>query len=170
MPPKNIPHDKFKINFTSVYFFFLLITKHSFAQAPAIQWQNTIGGSFTDYLYSLYQTTDGGFILGGYSYSSISGDKTEANIGGVWADYWVVKLNSSGAIEWQNTIGGSGEDYLYSIQQTTDGGYILGGESWSGISGDKTEASWGSSDYWVCLLYTSPSPRDRTRSRMPSSA
>ena len=136
-------------------FFFLLITKHSFAQAPAIQWQNTIGGSFTDYLYSLYQTTDGGFILGGYSYSSISGDKTEANIGGVWADYWVVKLNSSGAIEWQNTIGGSGEDYLYSIQQTTDGGYILGGESWSGISGDKTEASWGSSDYWVVKLNSS---------------
>ncbi len=118
-----------------------------------IEWQNTIGGSSTDYLQSIKQTTDGGYILGGSSNSGISGDKTEANQGSSsYYDYWVVKLSTTGAIEWQNTIGGSSSDYLQSIQQTTDGGYILGGYSASGISGDKTEASQGNSDYWVVKL------------------
>ena len=133
--------------------FFLLITEHSFSQAPTIEWQNTIGGSSPDILYSLQQTTDGGYILGGHSMSAIFGDKTEASLGSF--DYWVVKLNSSGAIEWQNTIGGSSADYLYFIQQTTDGGYILGGNSTSGISGDKTEASMGGEDYWIVKLNSS---------------
>ncbi|HEX3079771.1 MAG TPA: T9SS type A sorting domain-containing protein, partial [Puia sp.] len=55
-----------------------------------IQWQNSIGGNSTDYLNSIQQTSDGGFILGGYSSSAISGDKTEASLG--FADYWAVKL------------------------------------------------------------------------------
>jgi hypothetical protein len=63
----------------------------------------------------------------------------------------VIKLNSTGAIEWQNTIGGSKYDYMYSVQQTADSGYILGGFSSSGISGDKTETS-GFYDYWVVKL------------------
>lgn len=46
-------------------------------------------------------------------------------------DYWVVKLNSTGDIEWQNTIGGAGDDYIQAIRQTPDGGYILGGYSFS---------------------------------------
>ncbi len=116
----------------------------------SIQWQNTIGGSSDDFLISIQQTADGGYILGGYSYSDISGDKNEASLG--FADYWVIKLNSTGTVEWQNTIGGGSDDYLISIQQTTDGGYILGGYSYSGISGDKTEASLGNYDYWVIKL------------------
>ncbi len=55
----------------------------------------------------------------------------------------------SQVIEWQNTIGGSDIDQLYSIHQTTDGGYILGGTSDSNISGDKTENSNGQMDYWI---------------------
>jgi hypothetical protein len=134
-----------------IYFICLLLITHSgIAQAPAIQWQNTIGGSAPDYLRSLKQTTDGGYILGGYSTSDISGDKTEGSSG--YGDYWVVKLDSSGAILWQNTIGGSADDYLFSLQQTTDGGYILGGMSYSGISVDKTEALLGVTDYWVVKL------------------
>ncbi len=72
----------------------------------------------------------------------ILGDKTEASLGTY--DYWVVKLDNTGAIEWQNTIGGSNYDYLLSIQQTSDGWYILGGFSDSGISGYKIEAHLGS--------------------------
>jgi len=125
------------------------------AQAPAIEWQNTIGGSGNDELQSINQTSDGGYILGGYSVSGISGDKTEASQGTY--DYWVVKINSLGVIEWQNTIGGSSDDRLYSINKTSDGGYILGGRSSSGISGDKTEASQGSNDYWVVKLASEPS-------------
>src|SRR6185436_20058437 len=112
-----------------------------------IQWQNTIGGNSLDILRSVNQTLDGGYILGGISTSPISGDKTEDSIGG-W-DYWIIKTDASGNIQWQNTIGGSEVDFLNSIQQTSDGGYVLGGNSNSNISDDKTENSNGSSDYWI---------------------
>jgi hypothetical protein len=115
--------------------------------AGNIQWQNTIGGSDKDQLYSIEQTIDGGYILGGISMSNISGDKTENCYG--TEDIWIVKVSSSGTIQWQNTIGGSGGDYLYELQQTLDGGYILGGNSSSNISGDKSENSHGMHDYWV---------------------
>lgn len=118
-----------------------------------IAWQVDIGGNDADYLYDIQQTTDGGFILGGYSLSDISGNKTEANIGG-W-DYWIVKLDSIGVIEWQNTIGGNFNDYLTSIQETSDNGFIVGGYSNSAISGDKSEDTWGGGagfDYWVVKL------------------
>ncbi len=118
--------------------------------AGNIQWQNTIGSSGKDYLYTIKQILDGGYILGGHSASNISGDKTENGIGG--ADYWVLKLDAAGNIQWQNTIGGIGYDELYSLQQTLDGGYILGGWSKSNISGDKTENSLGGDDYWVVKL------------------
>lgn len=120
-----------------------------------IVWQNTIGGGAADLLWDVHQTMDQGYILGGYSYSNISGDKTEDSNG--INDYWVVKLNPNGDIEWQNTIGGSDADELRSIKQTIDGGYILGGYSYSDISGDKTEDSNGLFDYWVIKLDNSGS-------------
>ena len=65
-------------------------------------------------------------------------------------------------------------------RQTIENGYILGGSSSSNVAAEKTDSCRGYNDYWIiklssngtldCLLYTSPSPRDRTRSRMPSSA
>jgi len=69
-------------------------------------------------------TPDGGFILGGYTSSGISGDKTEDTIGG--NDYWVIKADANGNIEWQNDIGGSKADILKDIDLTFDGGYIRG--------------------------------------------
>ncbi len=63
-----------------------------------------------------------------------------------------MKLDGSGNILWQNTIGGNDYEILTSVVQTTDGGYLLGGSSDSDISGDKTEASQGLSDYWVVKL------------------
>ena len=53
-------------------------------------------------------------------------------------DYWIVKTDANGIKQWDKTFGGSGRDDLHSLQQTTDGGYILGGFSVSGISGDKS--------------------------------
>ena len=117
------------------------------------EWDNTIGGSGDDQLYSLQQTTDGGYILGGYSNSNSSPDKSEMGKGGY--DYWVVKLNAGGVKEWDNTIGGSGDDKLYAIKQTTEGGYILGGYSNSNSSPDKYENSLGGNDYWIVKLYAS---------------
>lgn len=131
----------------SIFICFFSFT--SFSQT-VIKWQNTIGGNGHDDLWSSQQTSDGGYILGGASYSTLSGDKTEDNLGII--DYWVVKLDSSGNIEWQNTIGGSDWDELFSVLQTSDGGYILGGESRSNISGDKTANCKGGNDYWLIKL------------------
>jgi hypothetical protein len=51
----------------------------------------------------------------------------------------VVKLYSTGDLEWQKTVGGDGDDQLLTIQLTPDGGYMFGGSSYSGVSGDKTD-------------------------------
>jgi hypothetical protein len=115
-----------------------------------IQWQNTIGGSSIDLLNAIQQTTDGGYIVGGTSMSTISGDKTEDSLGNF--DYWILKTDSTGNIQWQNTIGGSSVDEAFTIQQTSEGGYILGGYSKSQISGDKSENCLDPrevQDYWI---------------------
>ena len=119
-----------------------------------IQWQNMIGGSGWDALESIEQIADGGYILGGWSNSPVSGDKSEDCIGGNcnYRDYWVVKVDSLGTIQWENTIGGFYIDCLRSIRKTTDGGYILGGDSDSDIAGDKSEDSNGQNDYWIVKL------------------
>ncbi len=116
-----------------------------------IQWQNDIAGNNQDWLSRVIQTNDGGYLAGGASYSGISGDKTEVNIAGS-QDFWIIKFDSIGNIEWQNTIGGSSADYLDNLCKTTDGGFILCGGSSSGISADKTEINIGGSDIWVIKL------------------
>ncbi|MFN7879321.1 MAG: hypothetical protein ACK5P1_04840, partial [Sphingobacteriia bacterium] len=115
-----------------------------------IQWQRTLGGNKYDALCDFYQTVDGGYILGGTSSSNVSGEKTENSRGG--SDYWVIKLSATGTIEWQKTLGGSANDALYPVRQTSDGGYILGGESISNSSGEKTQNNRGGYDYWVVKL------------------
>jgi len=111
------------------------------------QWDKDFGGTADDILYSIWQTSDSGFIMGGYSESGIGGDKTQASWGG--SDYWIVKTDALGNKQWDMDFGGTGSDYLYSIQQTADKGFILGGSSISGISGDKSQPSWGNFDYWI---------------------
>jgi len=114
------------------------------------QWDKDYGGTGIDYFHSLQQTTDGGFILGGYTGSGISGDKTQATKG--IYDYWIIKIDSNGTKQWDQDFGGIGFDYFATLQQTTDGGYILGGSSASGIGGDKTQMSWGGHDYWIVKI------------------
>jgi len=126
--------------------FLFLTTLYLTAQAPSIEWQKSLGGSEFDAAYSIQQTTDGGYIVAGESYST-NGDVT-GNHGDY--DYWVVKLSTTGVIEWQKSLGGSGEDRGYSIQQTTDGGYIVAGQSAS-TNGDVT-GNHGGNDYWVVKL------------------
>ncbi|MBK8341865.1 MAG: T9SS type A sorting domain-containing protein [Bacteroidetes bacterium] len=126
------------------------------AQAPEIQWQNTIGGNKEDVIYSCKKTLDDGFILGGTSSSTSSGDKSENNMGlSATTDYWIVKTDAAGNIEWENTIGGNKDDELRDIIPTADGGYLAAGFSYSGIGGDKTESRISGpfyADYWVLKL------------------
>ena len=115
-----------------------------------IEWQKTIGGKYYDELKSIEQTKDGGFILGGYSNSPISGDKTESNYG--LGDYWIVKLNEEGIIEWQRTLGGDKDDNLFALIQTKDEGFIAGGSSNSGATNSKSKSNREGSDFWVLKL------------------
>jgi len=93
----------------------------------AVVWQKMYGGSFDDVAYSIQQTLDNGYIVAGYA--------TSTNIPGVTnhggSDYYLLKLDVNGAMVWQKMYGGSGDDEAYSIQQTSDGGYIVAGLSTS---------------------------------------
>lgn len=124
------------------------------AQTPPIkQWDNTIGGNRYDWCRVVQQTVDGGYIVGGYSRSDSGIDKTEGNRGdNTSSDFWIVKIDSNGIKQWDKTFGGNRNDYLSCLQQTTDGGYILGGTSDSDISGDKTDISRGGPDYWLVKI------------------
>jgi hypothetical protein len=113
-------------------------------------WDKAFGGSLNDYLVSIQQTSDGGYILGGSSNSGVSGNKTETSKGS--SDFWIIKTDANGSKQWDKTIGGTSNDNLYGLQQTTDGGYILGGESQSGAGADKTEVLRGAVDYWLVKI------------------
>ena len=115
-----------------------------------IQWQSTAGAAWSDRVIDLAQTQDGGYILGGYSNSAASGEKSENSMGGY--DFWVVKFDGMGTLEWENTIGGSGYEAIHSILQAPDGTYLLGGRSDSNISGDKTHNADGMTDFWLVKL------------------
>ncbi|MEO8086379.1 MAG: T9SS type A sorting domain-containing protein [Bacteroidota bacterium] len=114
------------------------------------QWDKDFGTSSVEYLYSLQQTADGGYILGGTAGSQINGDKTQAGWGNL--EYWIVKTDSLGNKEWDKDFGGTDYDQFSSLQQTADGGYILGGFSASGIGGNKTQSNWGDWDYWIVKI------------------
>ncbi|WP_353083770.1 T9SS type A sorting domain-containing protein, partial [Flavobacterium sp.] len=111
-----------------------------------ILWQKCLGGVANDYGSSIKQTIDGGYILMG-STSSSNGD-VSGNHGG--SDIWVAKLTNLGGIEWQKCLGGIQSDTAASIQQSTDGGYILCGDT-SSFDGDVS--GWhGADDVWVVKL------------------
>jgi hypothetical protein len=82
-----------------------------------IEWDRTFGGSDRDKGSSVQQTSDGGFILVGYTES----------FGAGWADVWLIKTDADGNKLWEKTFGGSGLDSGSSVQQTSDGGFIIVG-------------------------------------------
>ena len=111
-----------------------------------LQWDGSLGGSDFDEAFSVKQTSDGGLIVAGLSFSS-DGDVSENNGG---ADYWVVKLNSYGSLVWQKSLGGSDWDEGYSVQQSNDNGYVIIGCAFSNdgdISGNH-----GNTDIWTVKL------------------
>jgi hypothetical protein len=113
-------------------------------------WQNTFGGIYTDDLRSLLATKDGGYLLGGNSNSPYGGNKTEKNVGQF--DYWIVKIDEKGQLQWQKTFGGTGDDELVALCETNDGNYILGGNSNSESDGDKKSSNDSGTDFWILKI------------------
>ena len=89
------------------------------------QWSKTFGGKYEDESYSGYQTRDGGYILAG---------KT-GSYGAGYFDAWLIKTDTNGKEQWNRAFGGLRDDYVRSVQQTSDGGYILAGKIGSYIPG-----------------------------------
>jgi hypothetical protein len=109
-------------------------------------WQKSLGGSDDDEAYSVVETSDGGFVFAGGSDSN-DGDASGNHGDG---DAWIVKLDVSGNLVWQKSLGGSGDDYAYSIQQISGDGFIVAGSSPSN-DGD-VSGNHGHSDYWIVKL------------------
>jgi len=82
------------------------------------EWSYYFGESSYEEGYSVQQTTDGGYIVAG-----------SKNISGRSYDFYLIKTDSSGTVEWEKTYGGENYDHCTSAQQTSDGGYILFGET-----------------------------------------
>ncbi|MEO8795930.1 MAG: hypothetical protein ABI390_10720, partial [Daejeonella sp.] len=110
-------------------------------QAQEIQWQKPLASAQFEEGRCIQQTTDGGYIVAGYSHSSIGNREEEA---------YIIKLDAAGTIEWEKKYGGTGSDFARSIRQTADGGYIIAGSTTS-TDGDIT-GNHGGADYWVVKI------------------
>ncbi len=104
-----------------------------------ILWEKTYGTNLHDSLNSIELTSDGGYILSGSTSSHLGGNYQQ--------DLWIIKLNSTGGVDWQKKMGGSGNEIGYSVQQTTDGGYI--------VAGSTSSYGAGQDDYWILKLDSS---------------
>jgi hypothetical protein len=109
-------------------------------------WQKCYGGSSNDKAHSIIQTFDGGYAIGGYTASNDSG--IVGNSGG--GDYWIIKTDSMGTIEWQKCIGGSDHEEVRCIKQLADSNYAIAGSSYS--NDGSVIGNHGDVDAWVVKL------------------
>ncbi|SMC80437.1 immunoglobulin domain-containing protein, partial [Moheibacter sediminis] len=128
-----------------------------------IEWTKNYGGTNSDQARKVVPTPDGGYILAGMTDSNnidVSGTHGEYWYEGEWYgdyqdDYWIVKIDSAGNIEWQKTLGGNHRELLNDIKVTANGGYIISGTSNSN-SGDVTDSHQSDGGYdmdaWVVNL------------------
>jgi hypothetical protein len=91
-----------------------------------VEWNQTYGGEDDDFAHCLVKTSDGGYALTGYTKSFGAGDR----------DFWLIKTDGTGNMEWNQTFGGTAEDIANSLIATSDGGYAIAGGTYSfGIEG-----------------------------------
>ena len=124
-------------------------------------WQKTLGGLSEEQLATIIITKDNGFLIGASSESDVCNYKTsETNKNTIYKnadsngslDYWLVKLNYKGELEWQKTIGGTYLDQLRSVVTTFDGGFFVGGVSNSDSNTFKSKDCNGQTDFWYMKL------------------
>lgn len=111
-----------------------------------IIWQKVYGGSETDIATSVVTTIDSGYVIGGYT---ISDDSDISDSKGGY-DGWIVKLDSSGILQWQVSLGGTDDDYINSLSRSADGGFVVVGST-SSIDGEAS-GNHGLSDFWVVKI------------------
>lgn len=100
-------------------------------------WDKTYGGSENDQATGISKTNDGGYIISGFT-SSFDGDVSE-NAG--FQDYWIVKVDGEGIIQWEKSFGFIGQDQAYKVIQTSDGGYFATGSLQVGEGGSNGEGN-----------------------------
>ncbi len=127
--------------------------------AGNIQWEKSLGGLGNEKVSQVIQTSEGGFLIAGSTASEamnrLPGKSLEENLiqkkgknhGNT--DYWLVKLNNEGKLQWQKSYGGEGEDLLKKAVELDNGDLILAGTSTSGADGNKTTTNKGYRDWWV---------------------
>jgi hypothetical protein len=103
-----------------------------------VQWQKRYGRrDYSDYAYAIAPTPDGGYVVAGKTYSS-------EGVGGGRDDVWVLKLDSSGNVQWQRTYGGERDDEAHAVVPAFDGGYVVVGIT------ESFGAGW--EDAWILKL------------------
>ena len=90
-------------------------------EAESIMWSQTYGGTSFDEAYFLVETSDGGYAIAGSTYSFGAGGR----------DFWLVKTDANGVLQWSQTYGGTDSDVGYCVVETSDGGYALAGHTYS---------------------------------------
>jgi hypothetical protein len=115
--------------------------------AGSITWQKTFGGNGDEYSVAAANTPDAGYVLTGFTTSNNNGD-VGANHG--YTDFWVVKINANGTLQWQKTLGGTSDDRPNAITVTTEGRIAVAGFTTSN-NGD-VSGNHGNEDMWVMLL------------------
>ncbi len=122
-----------------------------------IQWTKCFGGDTTDKAWVVIQTSDGGYLFTGMSQST--DDEVMGNHGNA-GDAWVVKLDPSGNIEWQECVGGSKLDVGFNIIQLSNGDYALLGQTES--SDGDILLNHGNEDIMLTILSNSSSVAAKT--------
>ena len=149
--------DKYDIE-NSTYYFGIGASREGKKSATA-EWAKGIGGERNDRISSVVETTDGGYAVGGYFYSSsidIGNGVTLSNKSSrkSYADGMIIKYSEEGEVEWAQGIGGSDRDYINSVAETRDGGYAVGGyfRSSSIDLGNGVTLNNSSTDYYDGML------------------
>ena len=129
-------------------FFICLLSSWSmvFAQLPEVLFENSFGGSKDENFDNIQKTSDGGYIVGGNTYST-DGDITDHHGTAAYDDVWIFKLDANFDLVWAKSYGGASYDRLFFVEETADGNFMVGATTKS-INGDVSE-SFGDYDYWV---------------------